>query len=156
MSSTSTTTATSTEMSNEPSVKKTRAAMKAFRESKPAPTTPKVDGNNTSKPTKDWGPYYSPVSEPEEMKKIVAESVSMELGAAAVRILSSLLKPHKQPTLVPSLNPNYNQPYLCPNTHPRSFSKSLTLTSVSVSPPTPPSLPAASSVPAAQSSTSTA
>jgi uncharacterized protein (DUF2236 family) len=73
MSSTSTTTTT------ESSVLRTRAALKTFRESK----EPQV-ARSPKAPTKDYGPYFSPVSEPDEMKKIVAESISMELSAAAV------------------------------------------------------------------------
>jgi uncharacterized protein (DUF2236 family) len=77
MSSTSTTTATETETS----VLRTRAALKSFRESK-GPS--KTSTQDPAVPEGKYGPYFSPVSEPDEMKKIVGESISFELGAAAV------------------------------------------------------------------------
>lgn len=67
-----------TSTTTETSVLRTRAALKSFRESKE---------NRSREPTTlegKYGRYFSPVEEPDEMKKIVSESVALELGLAAV------------------------------------------------------------------------
>lgn len=71
----------STSTATETSVLRTRAALKMFRKSK---GTPAASASQPSAVEGKWGPYFSPVSEPDEMKTIVGESISMEGGAAAV------------------------------------------------------------------------
>jgi len=69
------TTSTATETQN--SLLRTRSAIKSFQAEKAPQKTELVTEGR-------YAPYYSPVEEPYEMKKIVRESVSMEGGVAAV------------------------------------------------------------------------
>jgi len=61
---------------------RTRAAIKSFQASK----TSEERQTTASQPPSEgkYGPYYQPVEEPFEMKRIVAESISLEGGVAAV------------------------------------------------------------------------
>jgi uncharacterized protein (DUF2236 family) len=73
--------------------------LKTFRESK-EPVSKKLQVASSSSSAlpeaKDYGPYFLPVEEPDEMKKIVAESASMELGVAAVllQIAYPMVRPY--------------------------------------------------------------
>jgi uncharacterized protein (DUF2236 family) len=78
MSSTSTSTSTKT------SVLRTRAAIKTFRASKDGDKVATPEVPEPVIPEGKYGRYYSPLEEPDEMKKIVRESTSLELGVAAV------------------------------------------------------------------------
>lgn len=71
----------STATETETSTLRTRAAVKAFRASKEGEKRvyadpPVLEGK--------YGRYFAPVEEPNEMKKIVSESATLELGLAAV------------------------------------------------------------------------
>jgi len=78
---------TSTSTETEASIFRTRAAIKSFRATKESEghKTPTPHDFNPVVPEEGkYGRYYSPVEEPDEMRKIVRESASLELGVAAV------------------------------------------------------------------------
>jgi uncharacterized protein (DUF2236 family) len=74
----------STSTSTETSVFRTRAAIKTFRASKDGDKVTTSEIPEPVIPEGKYGRYYSPLEEPDEMKKIVRESTSLELGVAAV------------------------------------------------------------------------
>jgi uncharacterized protein (DUF2236 family) len=78
------TTMSSTFTSTETSILRTRAAIKTFRALKDGDKVITSEVPEPVAPEGKYGRYYSTLEEPDEMKKIVRESTSLELGVAAV------------------------------------------------------------------------